>query len=415
MKTALAGKLFATTFLAATGLYAADQKSVFSASSIVSIVSGNLRATPLPSPDKAVPLPVMQSVHAGVCTTASSSYPWRALEVRMWTPRLTQQSEPMADETLGAAFGAPFEARLVIAYGQNRGYSHRTAVFETIDGCRREYRTDSLSAQDVAIIDEQVARHPYPVDPAAYPLEYVPDVTTEERLRDGILGNHQTQHFTLWFGTKTGSASYRWARDNGHEWNSYMQQVGAWLEYTWAVNKNALNAPMPFGGSSRKRKMDVFICGTGLPWYGADDEVRSACGPSAAESMQSPLWDLAPGSTTVVHEFGHMIQFYSGGFRGRGGPIWEVGAEWNSFAVSPGSARRDGVYLSNPESGPLFSNARYAAYPFMQYIYETDRTRELVWRTWRENRRDANGDTQEDFVEALVRLGQASGAFPLGY
>ncbi len=413
MKVVLISKLVATTVLAATGLYIAGQKQTFSDSSLVAVISRPLQMV-LPSSLDRFRASLVSQSSVGACTTASTSYPWGKLEMRTWTPRLRQQPEQVADNA-GGAFGLPFDARLVTSYGRDLGYSHRTAVFETADGCRSEFRTDSFSAQDIATIEAEVRRRPFPVDPATYTMEFIPDVTTEKRMREGTLRNHRTQHFTLWFGTKTESASYRWARENGHDWDGYVQQVGAWLEYAWSMNQVVLNAPMPFANSARKRKLDIFICGTGLPWYGADDEVQAACGPSAGDSMQSPLMDLAPGSTTAVHELGHMIQFHSGGFRARGGPIWEVGAEWNSFVLSPASAARDGTYFSNLENGPLFSNSRYAAYPFMEYIYETDSTRDLVWRTWRENRRDTNGDSQEDFVEALVRLGQGSGAFPHSY
>jgi hypothetical protein len=119
----------------------------------------------------------------------------------------------------------------------------------------------------------------------------------------------------------------------------------------------------------------------------------------------------------IVHEFGHMIQFYTGGFQGRSdaGPIWETGAEWNAFAVSP-HFNTAGEYQDNLESGPLFSVSRYAAYPFMDYLYENDRTRSLVFGAWQTKvSKDGWSNAVKDFVPTLVPLGQRTGAYPQGY
>jgi hypothetical protein len=47
-------------------------------------------------------------------------------------------------------------------------------------------------------------------------------------------------------------------------------------------------------------------------------------------------------------------------------------------------------------------------------MFEDARTRPLVWGAWRHDRRLPTGDGTEDFLPAVVRLGQASGAYPQG-
>jgi hypothetical protein len=118
----------------------------------------------------------------------------------------------------------------------------------------------------------------------------------------------------------------------------------------------------------------------------------------------------------IAHEFGHVLQFYSGGFRDKGdaGPIWETGAEWNAYALTP-LADALPFYVDNLENGPLFSHSRYGAFPFILHLQEQDSTRDLVWKTWQSNLRTATGATTEDYVQALVRLGQVQGSFPNGY
>jgi hypothetical protein len=172
---------------------------------------------------------------------------------------------------------------------------------------------------------------------------------------------------------------------------------------------------MPYAAGPARHKLDIFLCGTGRPLIGNDD--FQGCGASAAETTGVSAWAVAKGSNVLTHEFGHMIQFYSGGFRDKGdaGMIWETGAEWNAFAVNPAFNPSSGDYLNQLENGFLFSPARYGATPIMTYLFEKDATRALVFGTWLRNLRNADGATQEDYLPAFVRLASAAGIYPNGF
>jgi hypothetical protein len=352
------------------------------------------------------------------CQARSALYPWTRAALRTWTPRrVTPAGAP--NVALGAAYGTPFTARLVQAYGTDYGEARRTLILEMEDGCRRQFRTDSFSDADNALVDAELAARPTRADPATYRIKYsAPSdapLTAPELVESGKLNLYQTQHFAIWYGNGT-DGSYDFARTiaaQGRSMDQVLQETGEWFERLWHINRDVVGAPMPFANSADKQKLNVYLCGTGRP--NADGD-RNGCGAGAAEEMVISAWALGKGSMVMSHEFGHMIQFRTGGFHGRpeAGPIWETGADWNAFAVSPSFAETS-YYFDNLESGPLFSPSRYAAYPFMNYLYETDRTRNLVFDAWKTTiRQGAWSSVTKDFVETLVQLGQKTGAYPQG-
>lgn len=348
------------------------------------------------------------------CRTASTRYPWGVLASRSWTPLGTTPAD-RPNEAPGTAYGTPFNARLVLAYGADSDHSNRTVELELADGCRRRFRTASLSAEDNAVIDAEEAKHPLAADPATYAIDWQPDRATPAALNAGTLGKYETQHFVLWFGKNAAGASYRWAAGRNLPWATFLDGAGTWMERVWAMNNTLLGAPMPYTGSTDRKKANIYICGTGLPFLDHPD--LEDCGASAADAGWVSAPNLEAGHTTLIHEFGHMIQFYTGGFRDKGdaGPIWETGAEWNSYELSPtyGGFLMD--YVNNLENGPLWSHARYGAHPFIGYLYHADRTHDLVWKAWTDNLRTPAGATTEDFLQAIVRLGQAAGRYPNGF
>ncbi len=356
---------------------------------------------------------VGQSATSG-CQSRSSRYPWGNTALRTWTPRAAvERAYPL--ETPGTAFGAPFAARMIHAYGVDYGEARQTVILETEDGCRRQFRSESFIDGDRALIDEQIARHPSQPDPASYRRGYRADLTSPELLASGALRVHETQHFAIWYGNKTQGEFYRTIAEQGRSMDQVLRETGEWLEKQWIINRDVLGAPMPHATGPDRLKLDVFLCGTGrtVPW--GDD--LEGCGANAAEVMNVSGWAIAKGSNVLTHEFGHMIQFYTGGFRDKGdaGMIWETGAEWNAYAVNPAFNPSAADYLNQLENGFLFSPARYGANPIMTYLFEKDATRELVFGTWTRNLRDAGGATREDYLPAFVRLAQAAGIYPGGF
>ena len=348
------------------------------------------------------------------CKATSSYNPWGVLPLRTWTP-LSSDAPAEPHRAPGTAYGPAFQARLVWAYGANLGESSRVAEFEMADGCRRRFRLSSLSDNDVAAIEQEADKHPLSEDTASYDTDYDLEPTSREALDAGTVRKVETQHFTFWYGVKTDGFSYRWARDTGNDWNQLIEQSAQWLEAIWLWNRDILAAPMPYQDGDNRKKINMYVCGTGIPFFSDGD--MGDCGASAAAGMWVSAPNLQAGGVTTIHEFGHVIQFYTGGFRDKSdaGPIWEVGAEWNAYVLSPDYVGFLPYYLNNLENGPLWSIARYGAQPFMSFLYEQDSTWPFVWESWTQNLRDSEGATTEDYLQAFVRLGQAAGVYPHGF
>ncbi|KQR81166.1 DUF6055 domain-containing protein [Sphingomonas sp. Leaf343] len=349
------------------------------------------------------------------CQAKSSRFPWGVAELRTWSPRSAWiSSSPYLNP--GTAFGARFTARLVQAYGADYGASRRTVILEMADGCRRQFRTESLSAADNALIDAEMAKRPTAPDTNTYNVRYMAPLSTPELVQSGALRLYQTQHYAIWYGNGADDSYefHQYITARGRKMDQVVQETGEQLERQWFINRDVIGTPMPYANTAEKHKLNVFLCGTGRPIDGGD---KVGCGANAAEIMNISAWALDKGSAAISHEAGHMTQFYTGGFQGRGdaGPIWETGAEWNSFIVSPhfNSSR---FYFDNLEYGPIFSVSRYAASPFMGALYENDRTRALVFDAWKTTvNQGAWKSVVRDFVPTLVELGQKTGAYPQGF
>lgn len=370
-------------------------------------------ATPVAPSTSPSPTPTPE-VTTLSCRSRSTAMPWGQAELRSWTPRaLAERDFPL--ETPGTATGAPFSARLVQAYGEDYGEARQTVILELEGGCRRQFRAESFIDADRALIDAAQARHPAETDPASYRLVYREGLSSPDLLQSGRLIVHQTQHFAVWYGTNTAGSFYRDIARQNRSIEQVARETGEWLERIWVISRDVLGVPMPFAGGGDRQKLDIFLCGTGRPAPGTDD--LGECGASAAETMGISAWGIAKGANVLSHEFGHMIQFYSGGFRDKGdaGMIWETGAEWTAFAINPAFNPAAADYLNQLENGFLFSPARYGATPIFTYLFEKDDTRPFVFGAWMRNRRNAGGATQEDFLPAVVRLGQEAGVYPNGF
>lgn len=347
------------------------------------------------------------------CQSRSRRYPWAKAALRTWTPR--SATLPPDVSTIGTATGAPFTARLIQAYGEDYQQARRSVILEMADGCRRQYRVASFSDADQALIDREMARHPLIPDAASYALNVHRDIYTPDALRKGDIRVYQTQHFALWYGTNKQGDFYTTMAKQGRDVEQALRETGDWMERMWLINRDVLHAPLPYASSKDRRKIDIYLCGTGRKMPDNDDLID--CGASAWEGMNLSARVLNLEANTIVHEFGHVIQYYTGSFRdwATAGPIWETGAEWNAFEISPFMIAHGGSYFDFPEFGPLFSMARYGAHPFMSYLFEKDDTRPLVFDTWRHNRRDAKGASVEDYIPAFVHLARQRGIYPRGF
>ena len=112
----------------------------------------------------------------------------------------------------------------------------------------------------------------------------------------------------------------------------FLARTQALFEAVWEFNARR-GVAMPMQGAATKHKINVYISGTGLPKH----PDGFAFG---GESILMHPNALGPGSSVVGHEFTHVLQFYSGGFRDSElvGWFWECHANWNSHQFNPGYA-----------------------------------------------------------------------------
>ncbi|VXC83982.1 conserved hypothetical protein [Sphingomonas sp. 8AM] len=356
------------------------------------------------------------------CQARSSRYPWGKGELRTWTPNVASVPEH-PNASAGAPNSPPFQGRLIQAYGEDYGQAHRSFIVEQEDGCRRQYLASFFSDDDNSYIQTQIDQHPAAIDPATYERVNLggdadQQSATAEQLANGQLHVYETQHFALWYGNGLDD-SYDFMRTMGWDNRSLetaLQETGEWLEKAWVISRDVINAPMPFADAGKKQKLNIVICGTGRP--DVPDGDHGGCGASVSGQVMSISgWAMKKGSQSLAHEFSHLIQFSAGNYPSYGGNIGfvETGANFNSFVISPSFNWYDN-YLNQLEYGPAFSHPRYDQHPFMTYLYENDRTRDLVWNVWKALK-SANGWSARprDYIDQVVASGQRSGFLPLGY
>ena len=207
---------------------------------------------------------------------------------------------------------------------------------------------------------------------------------------------------TLPFGTATIAAAKGTNSDPG-----YLPKVSQWYEKIWYWNQYQMQAPMPYRNDRLRYKINVSLTHTGLPWLTGDDWATSA------ESMNLMPTAMFYGSVVVPHEFTHVLQFYSGGYRNSDsvGAFWETHAEFGALMFCPFYDSDMKLMMESLRMGFQYPESRYANFPILIQLWEQKRTAPLVYGIWTGNRRktDAEGSTLEDPAETMVRLGGRNG------
>jgi len=113
-----------------------------------------------------------------------------------------------------------------------------------------------------------------------------------------------------------------------------LKLAGDWFEYVWRYYTVDYHAPMPYEGETHPKRIVVKLYNTGIP--GMPEGWATS-----AESMNLHPNAMFYGSTVVPHEFCHVIQFYSKGFRDRAsvGAWWETHAEREPLILHPPTTR----------------------------------------------------------------------------
>ena len=304
----------------------------------------------------------------------------------------------------GIKQGPPFEATLVRVFNEDTNWSSEMAVFRFRDGSARAWKSRSFSAEDVKIMREMKAKSPVsPTDTRTWLTKL--DDPMQKQVNAKTLNKHETRHFVFIWG-KTPSAEVAEALNSPR----FIEQAGAWFEKVWTAFEVDFHAPMPRAGEPHPQRLVVRLYGTGIPGVGSG-------WADAADQMTLNPRALFYGSTVIPHEFGHVVQFYSGGFRIRSscGPWWETHAENGAFNYSPTYDAQFPQMFAHLTHGCQWPDSRYANWAILMQLWEKKRTQHLVYGVWTKNRRNKAGDSLEDPLETTVRLGQADRSLPNGW
>ena len=317
--------------------------------------------------------------------------------VRTWHPT-NELNDP------GIKRGAPFEAGLIRVFNENTNFSKEIAVFRFPDGVVRAWKSDSFSKEDLAMIRE--LKKSEPVAPADF-RTWTTDLAGSEKslLKEGTVSIYETPHFVFVYGhDKTGSGKVVFIDPE------FLKRAGDWFEYVWGYYAVDYHAPMPYEGETHPKRIVVRLCGTGIPG------LEKGWANSSESMVLSPLV-MFYGSTIVPHEFCHVIQFYTKGFRDRSsvGAWWETHAESGAFNFAPSYESNFPVMFKNLDKGCQWTDSRYANWPILMQLLEKQRTHDLVFGVWTQNLRGSHGESLEDPIQTTVRLGLASGALPEGW
>lgn len=318
-------------------------------------------------------------------------------EMRTW--HFGEFKEPMQDWPREVK-GAFLELRC-----EDQKFSEAALVLVRDDFRVRSYPAKLLSAEDRALAEKleaaRVARRPKPPASAAYKADY----KTYDPVRDKDSVNFaETDHFVFYWGNDRTGIGKTLSDEPG-----FIDRNKAWFEKVWSFYET-IGVPMPYADQAEKKKINVYISGTGLAKH------KEGFAFGSAEVLMSPA-ALGAGSSVVCHEFTHSIQFYSGGFRDNSlvGYFWECHANWSSHQFMPMYAPTLAHYAGRAHYELNSSRHNYGSWPFLQTLAEDPRFGySFPYVLWKQVKRDAAGKATEDPFQAIQRLGAEKGVWKNG-
>ncbi|MEY3838083.1 MAG: hypothetical protein RL304_1065, partial [Verrucomicrobiota bacterium] len=201
-------------------------------------------------------------------------------------------------------------------------------------------------------------------------------------------------HFAFYTGPdKAGSGKKAFAP-------GFLERQKVWFETVW-THLDELGAPLPMAGDRSPHKLNVFITGTGLAKH------KEGFAFGGADVIMHP-GALGDGSSVVIHEFTHSVQYYSKGFRDSPlvGWFWECHANWSTQQFMPAYPPVLGHYAERAHYELNSSRHNYGSWPFLQVLAEDPRFGWSfpydIWPACRRNERDG---ALEDPFQAIMRVG----------
>ena len=313
-------------------------------------------------------------------------------EMRVW--KFDEFKEPMQDWPREVK-GAFVELRC-----EDNKVSEAALILVRDDFRLRAYPAKSLSPDDRALAGKLEAERAAkassgPVKP--YAADYRPYTKDDASI-------FESDHFTFYVGKDASGSGKAAIEDPG-----FIPEQKRWFEKVWTHLGN-LGAPLPMNEEPAPKKINVYITGTGL----AKHKDGFAFG---GESVMMHPNALGPGSSVVIHEFTHSVQFYSKGFRDSPyvGWFWECHGNWSTHQFMPGYPPVLSHYAGRAHYELNSSRHNYGSWPFLQVLAEHPKFGSAfpyaIWSACKRNERDG---ALEDPFQTIMRVGTERGIFKEG-
>jgi hypothetical protein len=254
----------------------------------------------------------------------------------------------------------------------------------------RSYPAKLLSPADRALAEQLEAKRRASISPrrrTEYPLVmkgYTPETATVA----------PSPHFAFYTGPdKEGTGKKAFAP-------GFLDRQKEWFEKVW-THLDGIGAPMPMAADLAPHKLNVFITGTGLAKH------KEGFAFGGADVIMHP-GALGDGSSVVIHEFTHSVQYYSKGFRDSPlvGWFWECHANWSTQQFMPAYPPVLGHYAERAHYELNSSRHNYGSWPFLQVLAEDPRFGwSFPYDIWPACRRNDRDGALEDPFQAIMRVG----------
>ena len=313
-------------------------------------------------------------------------------EMRVW--HFEEFKEPMQDWPREVR-GAFVELRC-----EDNKFSEAALILVRDDFRLRSYPAKSLAAEDRALAEKLEtgrAAKMKPTDEKPYAAKLTPYTTADANVLE-------SEHFTFYTGNDRAGSGKEALEDTG-----FLPRQTRWFEKVWA-HLGHLGAPLPMLADPAPHKINVYITGTGL----AKHKDGFAFG---GESVIMHPGALGPGSSVVIHEFTHSVQFYSKGFRDSPfvGWFWECHANWSTHQFMPGYPPVLAHYAGRAHYELNSSRHNYGSWPFLQVLAEHPRFgSEFPYAIWPACKRNEKDGALEDPFQTIMRLGTERGIWKDG-
>ncbi len=304
-------------------------------------------------------------------------------EMRTWT--FTSLPSPVSQDWPREVQGAFIELRC-----EDQEFSTAALILLRDDYRLRSYPAKLLSPADRAWAEQLEQRRRAALSPklrTEYPL--VMKGYTKETADVAV-----SPHFAFYTGVdKAGTGKKAFTP-------GFLESQKAWFEKVW-THLDGLGAPMPMVNERAPHKLNVFVTGTGLAKhkdgfaFGGEDVIMH---PNA----------LGAGSSVVIHEFTHSVQFYSKGFRDSPlvGWFWECHANWSTHQFMPAYPPVLAHYAERAHYELNSSRHNYGSWPFLQVLAEDPRFGySFPYDLWPACRRNERDGALEDPFQTIMRLG----------